>query len=112
MENFDKYVEIAEWLALPLTYFILIVLFLFFVVRPFFAYLFDVERVKMNMDEKEEEGSEFPEEFYDTELPDSDEVMAKPSGVNEDRQKINKLAESDPAKAGDLVKQWLKKDEA
>lgn len=45
MEKLEVLARIAEWLALPLTYFILLVLFLFFIVRPFFSHLFNWDRI-------------------------------------------------------------------
>lgn len=118
MDDFNKIIEIAEWLALPVTYLILTLLFFLFVVRPFFAYLFSLERIKSEkalaeakrkkelIDMQVKEG--FTEEEGDETVPFNNDA----TGGLSDSEKMGRLAESDPEKAGDLVKQWLKKEKA
>ena len=113
MENIENIIKFAEWLALPVTYLVLIILFFAFVVRPFFTYLFSHERLKAQkiLQESEEE------EIDDNDIPDVHEDdgiyvdLGKKADKNLDQETLNKLAEGNPEKAGDLVKHWLKKDE-
>ncbi|MBI5559488.1 MAG: hypothetical protein HY885_17840 [Deltaproteobacteria bacterium] len=116
MDKIDRIAHILEWFALPLTYLILLFLFLFFVVRPFFSHLFNFDRIKAAR-KAEEEAAKARENTE--ELPDNAESPADTGGfdkftrsprMTDDRQNISKLAESDPERAGNLVKQWIKKD--
>jgi flagellar M-ring protein FliF len=110
MDNFDTIVEIAEWLAMPITYLFLAFLFLLFVVRPFFAYLFSHDRIK---NEKTIEEAKRKMDEIDQTLDGDDTVPFDSDfsrGNLSDADKMGKLAQSDPEKAGDLVKEWLKKD--
>lgn len=113
MEFVDRIAGIIQWAALPLTYLALLLLFLIFVVRPFFAYLFNPERFKTmrRLDEAQklqEKRRQEPEE--DMFVEDVREELP-PDNMQGQKNKIAKLAESDPEKAGQLVKQWLKKEE-
>ncbi len=115
MKNLDQIIKIAEWLALPVTYIILTLLFFIFVVRPFFAYLFNYERFKHAKEAKsvKKKTKEY-ERILDEVFDDGDDTVAlgpqsEEKGLS-DTEKMGKLAESDPDKAGDLVKQWLRKE--
>ncbi|RJX29623.1 MAG: hypothetical protein C4531_10310 [Desulfurivibrio sp.] len=117
MEKFDTIARIAEWLALPLTYLILLVLFLFFMVRPFFSYLFNWNRIHalktlQEAQQKKEEAQRAAAAREEQAAAEEDESFVPPPPDRGDERRImNKLAESDPEKAGDLVKQWLRKDQ-
>ena len=115
METADTITKIIEWLALPLTYCILLIIFFVFIVRPFFSFLFNHERLsakKAVQDARrkmEEMAAEQSEQERDEEIQDSEPETLSPA--RKDQQMISKLAESDPEKAGDLVKHWLKTGE-
>ena len=114
MDNFETIVQIADWIAFPLAYFILLLLFLFFIVRPFFAYLFDWNRINAlsilqeQQKEKEKvETTDSPPDFHGSE----EEAMPPPPSRDKGAQQVmSKLAVNDPENAGSLVRQWLKKD--
>ncbi len=109
----NQIIRLIEWLAAPLVYGILLFLFFFLFVRPFFAYIFDPERLarKKLVDEKKmraEAGLELNEivDFEDLTIDPEGEI----SDFMTDDKKIAKLASSDPEKGGNLVKQWLHSD--
>ncbi|MBU0909411.1 MAG: hypothetical protein KKA54_00925 [Proteobacteria bacterium] len=117
MENYETIVRFAEWLALPLAYFVLLILFLFFVVRPFFSYLFNWNRINalktLQEARNEKEIDRKPDAAWGEQVgAEDDESFDPPSPESRNEQLLmSKLAESDPEKAGSLVKQWLRKDQ-
>jgi len=118
MEKFETIARVAEWLALPLVYFILLVLFLFFVVRPFFSYLFNWNRINaLRTLQKAREKMAMTEQPDTAALDEQGEAGDDESaeflhpGNSDEQQLMSRLAESDPEKAGSLVKQWLRKDQ-
>ena len=117
MEKYETIARFAEWLALPLAYFFLLVLFLFFVVRPFFSYLFNWNRINALKILQEAEKKTETDQKSDAAWPEPggeevDEAAGSPLPDRRDEQQLmSKLAESDPEKAGNLVKQWLRKDQ-
>ncbi|OKY75537.1 MAG: hypothetical protein BM485_07310 [Desulfobulbaceae bacterium DB1] len=113
MENIDTLIKIVELLALPLVVLFLLVLFFVFAVRPFFAFLFDkkrldalaaVRRAQKKMAERLEESRDGDEQEH------FEEQYSAENDIRADQREISKIAESDPRKAGELVRQWLKKD--
>ena len=116
MDKFDTIVRFAEWLAMPLVYFVLLMLFLFFVVRPFFSYLFSWNRINaiktLQEIEQEKEAQEEAEAALAEPEEDDDSFVPPPPGSQEEQQMMSKLAKSNPEKAGTLVKQWLQKDQS
>jgi flagellar biosynthesis/type III secretory pathway M-ring protein FliF/YscJ len=117
MEKFETIARIAEWLALPLSYFILLVLFLFFIVRPFFSHIFNLDRINalriLQKAQKEMEMAQQADAARDEQGAAGDDQAAEPVPGNRDEQQLmSRLAESDPEKAGSLVKQWLRKDQS
>lgn len=113
MEFVDTIAAIIQWAALPLTYLALLLLFLIFVVRPFFAYLFNPERFKTMrlLEEARKHQEKHKQEPQEDMLEEDAGEELLPDNMQDRKKKIAKLAESDPEKAGQLVKQWLKKDE-
>ncbi len=110
----DEIIVLAENLAMPVTIVLVLFFFLFFVVRPFFAQLFSKERLdalakaeerRRQLELKRKIGGEGPPVKQDETTPE-----AKTEATTE-QDKIARLAESNPERAGDLVKQWLKRDE-
>lgn len=97
-----KYQEVLERLAQPLIYLLLSICIIFFVVRPFFRLLSNkqLEEQRRAMLAKVEEAGALTEE---------EELALKPLGMS-DRERIYKLAQSDPDRAADLVKRWLRED--
>ncbi|MCJ7601537.1 MAG: hypothetical protein MUO63_08555 [Desulfobulbaceae bacterium] len=117
MEKLERITQIAEWLVSPLSYFILLVLFLFFVVRPFFPYLFNWDRIiairTLQKAQKEMQMSQQADAVRDEQGEAGDDQAPESVPGNRDEQQLmSRLAESDPEKAGSLVKQWLRKDQS
>ncbi len=109
----NQIIPLIEWLAAPLMYGLLLFLFFFLFVRPFFAFIFDPDRlaVKKIVDEKRmraDAGIELNEilDFEDLTIDPAEDI---PDFMTDDK-KIAKLASSDPDKGGNLVKQWLHSD--
>ncbi len=103
-------IELFVWLALPIVYGIMGFIFFFLIVKPFFSYVFDPERVAThNAAEETTSINEASKEFDD--LIDSDDLTVAPDedipDILTDDQKIAKLAASNPKKGQELVKQWL-----
>ena len=110
----NQIIRLIEWLVPPFTYGILLFLFFFLFVRPFFAYIFDPERIKLKkmVDEKKmsTDAAKKLNEIVDYEDLTIDPDEDIPDFISDD-QTIAKLASSDPEKGGNLVKQWLHSDE-
>ena len=118
----DTLIALTEVMALPLTIAVVVFLFLFCVVRPYFNMLAEkkrlealaaVEKARLKAKKRKRERSaptaERPgltEEAVTFDEPDP----ADPSAVTA-QEKISRLAESNPERAGDLVKEWLKSDD-
>jgi len=95
-----KYQEILERMAQPILYLLLSICFIFFVVRPFFRLLSTKqleEQRRAMLAKVDEEENKIVEE----------ELALKPLGMS-DKERIYKLAQSDPDRAADLVRRWLR----
>ncbi len=115
MDTLETIARFADWLAFPLVYFILLLLFLFFVVRPFFSYLFDWNRIHVLgvLRKRERELQEAKETDFSLGLKQPEEVGVVPPPLSQTKDRryvMSKLAAGDPEKAGNLVKRWLRKD--
>ncbi len=102
--------KMIEWLALPVVYALIGFIFFFLIVKPFFSYVFDPERIASHKAAEETRSmSEAAKEFDD--LIDGDDLTVSPDtdipDILTDDQKIAKLAASDPKKGEELVKKWL-----
>ncbi len=109
----NQIIRLLEWLVVPLLYGVLLFLFFFLFVRPFFAFIFDPQRIAMKkiVDEKKirtDAALELNEivDFEDLTIDPDEDI---PDFMTDDK-KIAKLASSDPEKGGNLVKQWLHSD--
>jgi flagellar M-ring protein FliF len=99
-ELIDRILPIIEQMAMPLVYLISAICAILFIIRPFFALLSkkQMEGKRMGvLSEAEEAGIREQEE----------ELALRPLGLT-DRERIYKLAQSDPSRAADLVKRWLR----
>lgn len=109
----NQIIRILDWLAVPFLYAILLFLFFFLFVRPFFAFIFDPKRIAMKkiIDEKKmrtDAAIELNEivDYEDLTIDPEEEI---PDFMTDD-QKIAKLAASNPDRGGDLIKKWLHSD--
>ena len=106
--------NMIEWLAMPMVYGLLGLIFFLFIVKPFFMYVFDPDRVASHTVATETTAiNEVAKEF--DELLDGDDLTLSPSedipDILTDNEKIAKLAASSPDKGQALVKQWLNTDQ-
>ena len=106
--------ELIEWLAMPLVYVLLGLIFFVLIVKPFFSYVFDPDRVAShNAATKTVSINDASKEL--NELLDNNDLVIEPTmhipDILTDDQKIAKLAESSPSKGHALVKQWLNSDQ-
>lgn len=100
----EKWRELVERLAMPLIYLLIAVAFLLFVVRPFFR-LLTVKQVEA------QRAAEMAERSSKQLLAGEEEedLSLVPRALS-DSEKIFKLAQSDPARAADLVRRWLREE--
>jgi len=99
----DKWRELVERLAMPLIYLLIAVAFLLFVVRPFFR-LLTVKQVEAQRAAEMAERS-----AHELVAGDEEDLSLIPRGLSE-QEKIFRLAQSDPARAADLVRRWLREE--
>ena len=106
--------KIVEWLAMPMVYMIVGVVFFVLIVKPFFSYVFDPDRVAShNAAQETTSMNDASKEF--NEILDGDDLTVTPGedipDILTDDQKIAKLAASSPDKGQALVKKWLNSDQ-
>ncbi|MDH3360004.1 MAG: flagellar basal-body MS-ring/collar protein FliF [Desulfobulbaceae bacterium] len=99
-----KWRELVERLAMPLIYLMIAVAFLLFVVRPFFR-LLTVKQLEA------QRAAEMADRPISALIKDDEEedLSLMPRNLS-DQEKIFRLAQSDPARAADLVKRWLREE--
>lgn len=95
----DQWRGLIEHLAKPLMYLLVVVVLLLFVVRPFFRMMSDKQLEKQRMAILSEKG-----------IVEEEEDLTLPEKALTDRERIYRLAQSDPNRAADLVKRWLKEE--
>jgi flagellar M-ring protein FliF len=98
-ELIDRIQPIIEQMAMPLVYLISAICVIFFIIKPFFAILSgkQMEGKRRGVLSEAEVDAQREEE----------ELALKPLGLT-DRERIYKLAQSDPVRAADLIKRWLR----
>jgi flagellar M-ring protein FliF len=102
-EPLEKWRSLLEHLAMPIILLLVAMAFLFFVVRPFLRMLskqqFEAQRqAELTTRAAAAPGAEEQEGF-----------ALQPLGMT-DKEKIYKLAQSDPERAADLVRRWLREE--
>lgn len=100
-DSLEKWQHIVERLTQPIIYLLIAICFVFFVVRPFFRLLSNKqleEQRRAMLAKVEEESSR-----------EDDDLSLRPMGMT-DRERITKLAHSDPDRAADLVRRWLREE--
>lgn len=102
LDPLEKWRNLAETLAVPLVLLVVAVSFLMFVVRPFLRLLanqhLESQRTKEAALRPAGAGESEEEDFSLT-----------PRGMT-DKERIYKLAQSDPERAADLVRRWLREE--
>jgi flagellar M-ring protein FliF len=102
VDPLEQWRGLIERLAMPLIYLLLAIVVLLFVVRPFFRLM----TAKQMESRRTAEAAANSEHFRDRE----DDLSFSPRGVT-DQERIYKLAQSDPARAADLVRRWLREEQ-
>lgn len=101
----ERWREIVEWLAKPLIYLLIAVGVLLFVIKPFFRILTTKQFEGRRTVERVEGG------HYVAGGPvgmgEEEDLALSPKGLT-DQERIYRLAQSDPDRAADLVRRWLR----
>ena len=104
----DRWQQLLDRLAQPLIYLLVSICFVFFVVRPFF-------RLLSNKQVEEQQRVSLPTKVGSKGVSGGGEggreedLSLKPVAMS-DREKIYKLAQTDPDRAADLVRRWLRQE--
>lgn len=104
LDPMDKWRSLLEHLAVPIVLLIVALGFLLFVVRPFLKLL-------RNQQLEAKRAAELAEKAAMSAGQGGEEegMSLQPLGMT-DRERIFKLAKSDPSRAADLVRRWLRED--
>lgn len=98
----DKWRVLIEQFLMPFVYLIIGVLFMLFIVRPFFRIL-----SKKQFEETEEGRRAAMKGVGEGE--EEEDLTLKQPGLT-DKERMYRLAQSDPDRAADLVKRWLREE--
>ena len=99
---FEKYKGLVSQLALPLVLLMVAVGFIMFVVKPFFRLMTQQQAAA------QQAALQAEKELNEDEVEDEDFSLT-PIGMS-DKERIYKLAQSDPDRAADLVRRWLREE--
>ena len=102
-ETMDKWRELIEWLAMPIVYLLIAVSFLLFVVRPLLKLLATKKVGSHRIAEISEKAAALGI------TPEEEDLSLAPKGLT-DQDRIFRLAQSDPDRAADLVRRWLRQE--
>jgi flagellar M-ring protein FliF len=97
----DQYRVLLNQLALPVALLLVAVCFFMFVIRPFFRLMADQQLAAQRMTEEAEQ------ELVAAQT--AEDLSLTPLGMT-DKERIYKLAQSDPDRAADLVRRWLRSE--
>lgn len=103
-DKMEKWRNLLEKLAMPLVLLIVAGAILLFIVKPFIRLLSE-QRFTTTV-AAEGPAGEMPE---GVEVSEEEDLSLKPVKIS-DRERIYKLAQSDPERAADLVRRWLRED--
>lgn len=103
-DSLEKWRELAEWLAMPVITLLIVLLVILFVVKPFFKLLAakQVESHKLAVT-TDRLGHPIAA------AAGEEELSLSPRGLT-DQERIYRLAQSDPDRAADLVRRWLREE--
>lgn len=97
----DQYRTLLSQLALPVALLLVAICFFMFVVRPFFRLMANQQQATQRLAEQAEQ------ELIASQTPE--DLSLTPLGMT-DKERIYKLAQSDPDRAADLVRRWLRSE--
>lgn len=106
-DSMEKYRSIMEWLAMPLVYLLVAVMVLLFVIKPFFKILAAKQTEPRHTGSIPRAG-EHAAASAGAGAEEEDFSLA-PRGLT-DQERIYRLAKSDPDRAADLVRRWLREE--
>ena len=104
----EKYRAMAEWLAMPLVYLLVAVLVLLFVIKPFLKILATKQLETRTGGTMVRPGAHGPA-LGGVEGGEEEDLSLAPRGLS-DQERIYRLAQSDPDRAADLVRRWLREE--
>ena len=104
-DTMGRWQLLIERLAQPIIYLLVAICLILFVVRPFFRLLSHKQMEEQRRTTLAGRGGG----VLEAEMTPEEELALKPMGVS-DREKIYKLAQSDPDRAADLVRRWLREE--
>lgn len=110
----EKWRGIAEWLAMPLVYLLATVLVLFFVVKPLMSFLTAKSEnsgsgARFSSRSASASGEHEPSLSSGEIRAEEENLSFAPRGLT-DQERIYRLAQSDPDRAADLVRRWLREE--
>lgn len=100
----DKWHALLENLALPLALLLVGIAFLLFVVRPFLRLL-----TQQQQDARRQAELAAQSALAEAKGGEVEDLSLQPLGMT-DKERIYKLAQSDPERAADLVRRWLREE--
>jgi len=110
----ERWQQLFDRLAQPLIYLLVSICFVFFVVRPFFRLLTNKQQEEKQQALQQVSKSKLrgvaAAQAEEEEALEED-LALKPVAMS-DREKIYKLAQTDPDRAADLVRRWLRQEAA
>ncbi|MFA6466066.1 MAG: flagellar M-ring protein FliF C-terminal domain-containing protein, partial [Desulfurivibrionaceae bacterium] len=108
VDAMEKYRAMLEWLAMPLVYLLVAILVLFFVIKPFLKILAAKQLETRVGGISAKSGGHGPAVGGGVAAEEEDLTLA-PRGLT-DQERIYRLAQSDPDRAADLVRRWLREE--
>lgn len=99
----QKWREMTEWLAMPFMYLLIAVLVILFVIKPFFKLLAAKQIETHRVADMAEHGGMMGAGG------EEEDLSLSPRGLT-DQERIYRLAQSDPDRAADLVRRWLREE--
>ena len=107
VDAMEKWRAMMEWLAMPLVYLLVALLVLLFVIKPFLKILATKQLETRAGGPVPRPGGHGPA-IGGAALEEEDLSLA-PRGIS-DQERIYRLAQSDPDRAADLVRRWLREE--
>jgi flagellar M-ring protein FliF len=102
IDQVEKWKALAERLVMPVVVLLLALFFMLFVVKPFFRLMTEQQRAAQR-------AAELAEKELSAEGEEEEDLSLSPIGMT-DQERIFKLAQSDPDRAADLVRRWLREE--
>lgn len=107
VDAMEKYRAMLEWLAMPLVYLLVAILVLFFVIKPFLKILASKQLETRVGGISTKPGGHGP--AVGGVAAEEEDLSLAPRGLT-DQERIYRLAQSDPDRAADLVRRWLREE--